>query len=102
MKLQIENPVFNENLRADMGKNRSLNNEKSETELSKFFRENFRRVQKIPLKEFIENLEREIIVKVLTLFNGNQKESAKFLGIKYTTLNAKVKKYNIVFEKKPL
>lgn len=52
-------------------------------------------------KEFIEEVERAIIIKTLAKFNGNQRETAKFLGIKYTTLNEKVKRYNIYFRKEP-
>ncbi|NIM90713.1 MAG: hypothetical protein GTO17_07165 [Candidatus Aminicenantes bacterium] len=56
----------------------------------------------IDLKEFIEEFERIIIVKTLARFNGNQKNSAKFLGIKYTTLNEKIRRYNIHFRKEPV
>lgn len=54
------------------------------------------------LKEFIEEVERAIIIKTLAKFNGNQRETAEFLGIKYTTLNEKVKRYNIYFRKEPI
>ena len=54
---------------------------------------------RIDLKEVLEELERTILIKILSKFNGNQKDAAKFLGIKYTTLNEKVKKYNIHFRK---
>jgi len=57
---------------------------------------------RINLKEFIEQLERTILLKTLAKFNGNQKAAAKFLGIKYTTLNEKVKKYRIHFRKEPV
>ena len=56
----------------------------------------------IDLKELLEELERTIIIKILSKLNGNQKDAAKFLGIKYTTLNEKVKKYNIHFRKEPV
>lgn len=55
----------------------------------------------INFKEFIEEVERAIIIKTLAKFNGNQRETGKFLGIKYTTLNEKVKRYNIYFRKEP-
>lgn len=51
-------------------------------------------------KEFMNNLEREILVKTLSRFNGNQRRTSKYLGMKYTTLNQKVKKHNIHFSKK--
>ena len=47
------------------------------------------------LKEFLEKMERNIIISTLIKFNGNQKHAAKFLGIKYTTFNEKVKKYKL-------
>lgn len=56
----------------------------------------------IDLKEFIEELERTIIIKTLLKFNGNQKISAKFLRIKYTTLHEKIKRYEIHFRKEPV
>jgi len=57
---------------------------------------------RIDLKELLEELERTILIKILSKFNGNQKDAAKFLGIKYTTLNEKVRKYNIHFRKEPV
>lgn len=56
----------------------------------------------IDLKEFLEELERKLIIKTLAKFNGNQKDSARFLGIKYTTLNEKIRRYNIHFRKEPV
>jgi len=56
----------------------------------------------IDLKEFIEELERTIIIKTLARFNGNQKDSARFLGIKYTTLHEKIRRYDIHFRKEPV
>ena len=57
--------------------------------------------EKARFKAFIEKIEKIIIIKTLQMFNGSQKDAAKFLGIKYTTLNVKVKKYNIQFQKSP-
>ena len=56
----------------------------------------------IDLKEFLEELERTLIIKTLAKFNGNQKDSARFLGIKYTTLHEKIRRYNIHFRKEPV
>lgn len=58
--------------------------------------------QMVPLKEIIHNVEKTIILRTLDRFGGNQRVAARFLGIKYTTLNEKVKRYNIHFEKKAL
>ncbi|MFQ6069885.1 MAG: helix-turn-helix domain-containing protein [Candidatus Aminicenantales bacterium] len=54
------------------------------------------------LKEFIENVEKCIIVHVLSRVDGNQKRAAEILGMKYTTLNEKIKRYKIRFRRAPL
>ncbi len=54
------------------------------------------------LREVQDILEKAILIKVLSYVNGNQKDVANFLGIKYTTLNEKIKKYNIKFSKSPI
>ncbi len=58
--------------------------------------------QRVPLKELMNILERAILIRALSQLNGNQKDAAKYLGLKYTTLHEKVKKYNIRFRKEPL
>jgi len=75
---------------------------KFRNEVFNFFVESFYLKEKVHIKEFLEDLERNIIVKTLTKFNGNQKHTAKYLGLKYTTLNKKVKKHNIHFCKHPI
>ena len=52
----------------------------------------------MPLKEFIEELERRLIIRTLFRANGNRKQAAKLLGIKYTTLHEKLKKHKIRFK----
>jgi len=71
-------------------------------EVLNLFIEQFCMKQAIPLSELMNILEKTILIKVLSNLNGNQKEAAKFLGIKYTTLHEKVKKYNIKFLKNPI
>ena len=51
--------------------------------------------QTLDLKSRIEELEKFIIVKILSETKGNQKKAARILGLKYTTLNEKVKRYGI-------
>jgi DNA-binding NtrC family response regulator len=58
--------------------------------------------QKVPLKELMNMLERAILIRTLSQLNGNLKNAAKFLGLKYTTLHEKIKKYKIRFRKEPL
>ena len=55
--------------------------------------------QRRPLKESLNILEKAILIKVLSSVNGNLKDAAKFLDLKYTTLYEKIKKYNIKFLK---
>ena len=54
------------------------------------------------LKEVVEDLEKFIILNSLDKVGGNQKKAARDLGIKYTTLNEKIKRYNIQFQKSPV
>lgn len=49
----------------------------------------------VPLKAVIGELEKKVIIDVLNEVNGNQKDAARILGMKYTTLNEKVKRYQI-------
>ena len=53
----------------------------------------------IPLKEMMDSVERNVIMRTLYKVNGNQKKAAKVLGVKYTTLNEKIKRYNIHLRK---
>ncbi|MGB3862790.1 MAG: helix-turn-helix domain-containing protein [Candidatus Aminicenantaceae bacterium] len=46
-------------------------------------------------------MEKTVLLRALSQCNGNQKSAAKFLGMKCTTLNEKLKRYNIQFDKKP-
>ena len=48
-----------------------------------------------PLPDIIADLEKSILSKALDQFNGNLKDTAHFLGIKYSTLYYKMKKYNL-------
>lgn len=54
------------------------------------------------LRAFLESLERSVLCRVLARFNGNQRKTAGYLGMKYTTFNGKVKKYGISFRKTPV
>lgn len=67
-----------------------------------FFIDYFYIKETIELKDFINSLERAILVKMLDRFNGNQKDTAFFLGVNHTTLNQKVRKHKINFFKRPI
>lgn len=56
--------------------------------------------ESIPLRKSMEELERKIIIKTLSKVNGNLKEASKLLGVKYTTLHEKLKKFNILVMKR--
>ena len=70
-------------------------------EVFELFIEYFCIRQRVPFKELIGSVEKSILIRALLQCRGNQKSAAKFLGINYTTLNEKLKSYNIRFDKKP-
>ncbi|MBN1273386.1 MAG: hypothetical protein JXB26_14050 [Candidatus Aminicenantes bacterium] len=65
-------------------------------QIAKLFIDHFCMRDKIPLRRLLSSLERRIIIRALGQVNGNQTEAAKILGVKYTTLNEKIKKYGII------
>lgn len=67
----------------------------------KLFIKYFSSTQRVPLKELMNMVERAILIRTLSQLNGNLKNAAKSLGLKYTTLHEKIKKYNIRFRKEP-
>jgi len=77
------------------------NEKKLKKTLISFFIDSFYKDENLRLKEFMESLERTILIKILTKFNGHQKKTAEFLGLKISTLNQKIKKHNIRFRKTP-
>lgn len=54
--------------------------------------------ESLSLKEFMDDLERRLIIRMLFRANGNRRKAAQLLGIKYTTLHEKLKKHNIHFK----
>lgn len=70
-------------------------------EVFELFIEYFCIRQRVPFKELIDSIEKSILIRVLLQCRGNQKNAAKTLGIKYTTLNEKLKRYDVRFDKKP-
>jgi len=52
------------------------------------------------LKTFMNNLEKKIIDLTLSLTNGSQKNAARILGVKETSLCEKIKKFNLKKNKK--
>lgn len=65
----------------------------------KLFIKYFSSTQRVPLKELMNMVEKAILIRTLSQLNGNLKNAAKSLGLKYTTLHEKIKKYNIRFRK---
>jgi DNA-binding NtrC family response regulator len=70
-------------------------------EVFELFIEYFCIRQRVPFKELIGRVEKSILMRALSQCRGCQKSAAKFLGIKYTTLNEKLKRYNIRLDKRP-
>jgi transcriptional regulator of acetoin/glycerol metabolism len=54
------------------------------------------------LPDLMCTVEKNILMNALGQCNGNIKKASKLLGIKYTTLYEKLKKYNISFRKQPV
>ncbi len=54
------------------------------------------------LRDFLELFERAVIVETLTRVQGSQAEAARFLGLKNTTLNMKIKRHHVHFSWKPI
>jgi DNA-binding protein Fis len=72
-----------------------LNGDGSARALVDVFAEYFCKHPPVQLKLLLDAIEKRLILKVLETVSGNQKEAARILGIKYTTLNQKVKKHGI-------
>lgn len=53
-----------------------------------------KKIQRAPLKDLIENYEKEVIMDTIKEHN-NQKEMAKALGVNESTITRKLKKYNL-------
>lgn len=92
------------------GKEENFNNENArESELSNeqqlkrrifwFFIEYFFDISDVTLKKFMKIMERNIILRALAKTDGDQKKAAEILGLKYTTLNEKIKRYQIRIQK---
>jgi DNA-binding NtrC family response regulator len=52
-----------------------------------------------PLMRIMKDLERDIISQAMTMARANMRKAAVLLGIKYTTLYAKIKKHGLHFSK---
>jgi DNA-binding protein Fis len=53
------------------------------------------------LHDFLGLFEKAVVFEILARTDGNQRSAAKLLGLKNSTFNAKVKKQNIHFLKRP-
>lgn len=61
--------------------------------------EEFHAIGMASLKEFLANIERSLILDTLERTKGDQRKAAEILGVKYTTLHEKIKRYHIYFRK---
>jgi len=56
---------------------------------------------KFGLQEEVQRYEIELITNALQRTRGNQRRAAKLLGVKVTTLNCKIKRFNISIPDEP-
>lgn len=64
-------------------------------EILKLFFDYFCVSHNMSLKDLMEYMEKIIIIRALCRFEGNQREAARYLRINYTTLNEKIKRYQL-------
>ncbi len=55
----------------------------------------------VDLKDAVQKFEIELIIAALEKTRGNQSKAARLLGVKHTTLNAKLKRYHIRYSQPP-
>lgn len=55
----------------------------------------------VDLKDAVQRFEMDLISAALEKTRGNQSQAARLLGVKHTTLNAKVKRYQIRYSQQP-
>lgn len=55
----------------------------------------------VDLKDAVQRFERDLISAALEKTRGNQSQAARLLGVKHTTLNAKLKRYQIRYPQRP-
>lgn len=53
--------------------------------------------QKLSLEDEVRKFEADLIRAALVRTGGNQARAARLLGVKHTTLNAKIKRYQLLF-----
>ncbi|HXG85681.1 MAG TPA: helix-turn-helix domain-containing protein [Pyrinomonadaceae bacterium] len=66
-------------------------------EVETFTARNFSGSENINYYEEIERFEIELLLFALYRANGNQRRAARILNINPTTLNSKVRKFNLIF-----
>ena len=65
-----------------------------------FLVENSGREHKTSLKDFMDSVERNLILATLAKTGGSQIRASELLRVKKTTLNEKIKKHKICFHKR--
>ena len=53
--------------------------------------------QRLNLEDEVKKFEADLIRAALVRTGGNQARAARLLGVKHTTLNAKIKRYQLLF-----
>ena len=69
--------------------------EKVMEQLAKFYIKENKNGKLIPLKQYVNDFEKKLIIHTLKLVKGNQKIASYFLGVRPTTFNEKIKRHKI-------
>lgn len=67
----------------------------SEIDALRWKQDNNTSTARLPLDEQVRNFEEGVIREALIQTGGNQTKAARLLGLKVTTLNSKIKRYQI-------
>lgn len=59
------------------------------------------RSKPVDLKNAVQQFEKDLISAALERTRGNQSQAARLLGVKHTTLSAKLKRYQIQYPQRP-
>lgn len=70
--------------------------------LCRLFMDCIQNERPVRLKEYMDGVEKALIIRILYAVNGNQRAAARVLGVKPTTLCEKIKKHRILLNRKHL
>jgi len=70
--------------------------------LCRLFMDCIQNERPVRLKEYMDSVEKSLIIRILYAVNGNQRTAARIMGVKPTTLCEKIKKHRILLNKRHL